>query len=167
VGDAEMVVSEYKKVTKAEDNQVCDLLESRLLWVKPASGWMKVNVDTALDRRAGKMGFGLIMRDHEGKFIAAKSIMRMGLWDSAASEALEAYFGVILGQEIGVQKMILEGDAKQIIDAIQEKDKQDSMIGHLIDDVRLSLENIPEWKVDHVYRETNRVAHGLAKLALK
>jgi hypothetical protein len=79
-------------VTKAEDNQVCDLLESRLLWVKPASGWLKVHVDAALDRGAGKMGFGLIMRDHEGKFVAAKSIMRMGLWDSAAAEALAAYF---------------------------------------------------------------------------
>jgi ribonuclease HI len=112
----------------------------------------EVNVDAALDRGAGKMGFGLIMRDHEGKLVAAKSIMRMGSWDSAAAEALAAYFGVILGQEIGVQKMILEGDAKQIIDAIQEKDRQDSMIGHLIDDVRLSLNNIPEWKVNHVFR---------------
>ena len=26
VGDAKMAVSEYKKATKAEDNQVCDLL---------------------------------------------------------------------------------------------------------------------------------------------
>jgi hypothetical protein len=98
-----------------------------------------------------------------------KSMMRIGLWDSAAAEALAlGSLLVILGQEIGVQKMILEGDAaKQIIDAIQEKDRQDSMIGHLIDDVRLSLNNIPECKVDHVHREANRVAHGLTKLALK
>jgi hypothetical protein len=56
-----------------------------------------VNVDAALDKKAGKMGF--TMCDHEGKFLAAKCVMRMGLWESLAAEAIAAYFGAVFGQE--------------------------------------------------------------------
>ena len=114
------------------------------------------------------MGFGLIMRDHEGKSVSAKRIMRMSLWESAAAEVLTAYFKVILGLENRCAKNDIEGDTKQIIGAIQEeKDKQDRMIGHLIDYVGLSLNNIPEWKINHVFREANKVTYQQAKLAFK
>ena len=83
----------------------------------------------------------------------------------AAAEATAAFFGVGFGQEKGVQQMILEGDAKQITDAIQDKGRNSSMIGHLID-VKLCLNALTRWQVNHVYREANRVAHGLAKLVL-
>lgn len=66
-----------------------------------------------------------------------------------------------------MQQLILEGDAKQVTEAIQAEDKNDSMIGHLIDDVRLGLNSIPRWQVHHVFPEANRVAHELAKQALK
>jgi ribonuclease HI len=128
---------------------------------------VKVNVDAAIDKGVGRMGFGIILRDHEGNFLAAKSATQMGLWDLEAVEALAAYLGVILGQEMGVQQLILEGDAKQIIDAIQAKDRNDSMIGHLIDDVRQCLRCITRWQVNHVFREANRVVYELAKMALK
>jgi hypothetical protein len=75
-------------------------MERSIPWVKvkPACGWAKVNVDAAIDKGAGRMGVGIILRDHEGNFIAAKSAMQMGLWDSASAEALTAYFGVLLGR---------------------------------------------------------------------
>ena len=41
------------------------------------------------------------------------------------------------------------------------------MIGHLIDNVKLSLNAFSKWRVNHVYHEANRVVHGLAKLALE
>ena len=66
-----------------------------------------------------------------------------------------------------MQQLILEGDAKHIIDAIRAKDGNDSMIGHLIDDVRQCLRGISRWQVNHVLRGANRVAHELAKLTLK
>jgi hypothetical protein len=100
-------MKDYKQATRAEEHKGRNLLERQTLWVKPACGWIKVNVDATLDKGTGKMGFGRIMRDHEGKFLAAKSITRMGSWDSIVAEAMAAYFGVIFSQEKGVQQMIL------------------------------------------------------------
>jgi ribonuclease HI len=142
-------------------------MERSALWVKPPSGWVKVNVDAAIDKGAGRKGFGIILRDHNGRFLAAKSATRVGLWDSKAVEATAAYLGVLLGQKMGVQQLILEGDAKRVIDAIRAQDENDSMIGHLIDDVRCCLRCIPRWQVNHVFQETNRVVHELARMALK
>jgi ribonuclease HI len=164
---AETAVHAYELATNAEEHKGAEQVERPVMWVKPDCDWAKVNVDAAIDKGSGRMGIGIILRDHDGNFLAAKSAMRMGLWDSAAAEALAAYLGVLFAQERGVQQLILEGDAKQIIDAIRAKDGNDSMIGHLIDDVRQSLRGISRWQVNHVLREANRVAHELAKLALK
>ena len=70
------------------------------------------------------MGFGILLRDHEGRFLAAKCIERVGLWDSSAAEALAVFYGAIFGKERGVQHIVIEEDAKQITDAIQEKGKE-------------------------------------------
>jgi ribonuclease HI len=164
---AEAALIEYEQATKHEERRDGALLECTAPWMKPDCGWAKVNVDAAFDKGGRKMGFGIIIRDQEGKFLAAKSAIRMGRWELAAAEALATYLGVLLGQEMGVQQMILEGDAKQVTEAIRAKEGNDSMIGHLINDVRQCLKNIPRWQVNHVFREANRVAHELAKHALK
>ncbi|XP_059436338.1 uncharacterized protein LOC132169298 [Corylus avellana] len=113
------------------------------------------------------MGFGLAMRDQEGIFLAAKCIRKRGLWDPVVAEALAFYHGTVFGREKGVQHIIIEGDANQITDAIHEKGLNNSKVGHLIDDVKLNLNKFSRWQVKNVHREGNRVAHGLARLALQ
>ncbi|XP_059456541.1 uncharacterized protein LOC132186577 [Corylus avellana] len=160
------ILRDYEKANAADDPVNRERLEHHSRWVKPDSGWVKVNVDAALDKKGGKMGFGLIMRDHEGQVIVAKNIMRLGTWKPAVAEVLAVYFGVISGQVQRVQQLIVEGVAKQITDAIQDEGQNHSLLGRLIDDVRLGLNAIPKLKVEHVNREANKVAHRLAKLAL-
>ncbi|XP_059454956.1 uncharacterized protein LOC132185163 [Corylus avellana] len=164
--DAEIAVQDYEKANAVEHKKILERREQPPRWGKPTRGWMKVNVDAALNKKEGKMGFGLVMRDHEGRVVVAKSIVRLGTWDSAAAEALAAYFGGISGHEQGVQQLILEGDAKQIIEAIKDEGQNLSLLGQLIEDVRIGLNAIPMWNVEHVHREANKVAHRLAKLAL-
>jgi hypothetical protein len=39
-------------------------------WFRPAEGWMKVNIDGALRKNSEKGGGGVVVRDHNGCFIA-------------------------------------------------------------------------------------------------
>ena len=110
-------------------------VDRQMKWAKPKEGWTKVNVDAALDKKCGRMGFGVIIRDDEGKVSAAKCVSRNGLWDSSAAEALAAYYGAVFCQERGVTQPILEGDAKQITDAIQANGRDASRFDQLVDDV--------------------------------
>ena len=75
--------------------------------------------------------------------------------------------GQFFGKERGVQHTVIEGYAKQIMDAIHEKGKSFNRIRHLVNDVKLCLSDFPKWQVNHVYREANRRAHILAKIKLQ
>jgi hypothetical protein len=63
----------------------------------------------SFDKKSERMGFGVIIRDDEGKVIAAKCVSRNGLWDSYTTEALATYYDAIFHQERGVTQLILEG----------------------------------------------------------
>jgi hypothetical protein len=43
-------------------------------WAAPPVGWWKVNWDFALDNTLHRMGFGVVVRDHEGKVLAARGV---------------------------------------------------------------------------------------------
>ncbi|XP_059462829.1 uncharacterized protein LOC132191757 [Corylus avellana] len=160
-------VYDYEKANQPEHQKNAFTTQRQVLWTKPEAGWIKVNVDAALNKKEGVMGFGLVMRDQEGTFLAAKCIRKRGLWESVVAEALALYHETVFGREKGVQHIVIKGDAKQITYAIHEKGLNTSMVGHLIGDVKLNLNIFPRWQVNHVHREGNRVAHGLARMALQ
>lgn len=99
-------------------------------------------------KKASRMGFCIIICDHEIKVLAMKCIMRMGSWESTVVEAMATYYGAIFYQERGVPHIILEGDANQITDAIQAKGRNTSIFDHLVDDVNLFLNVFPKWQVN-------------------
>lgn len=43
------------------------------LWIKPPAGWIKINVDTACNQRAGTVGLGCVIRDEYGSFHRPRS----------------------------------------------------------------------------------------------
>lgn len=62
--------------------------------------------------------------------------------------------------------MELEGDAKQIIDALKDVSRELSNWVRLMEDTRKLLLSMLAWKVSHVKREGKQVAHYLANEAL-
>jgi hypothetical protein len=54
-----------------------------------------------------------------------------------------------------------------IISAIQKQDASSSRYGHLVDDIRVVMSSFPLWQIGHVGRDSNHVAHSLAKAAIK
>ena len=54
-------------------------------------------------------------------------------WDVEASEAAAACYGVELALHLGYEKIVLEGDAWNVISAIRRKDKDCAPIHVLFD----------------------------------
>jgi ribonuclease HI len=148
-----------------EEGELQQKTENR--WKNPPEGWLKVNCDAALDKGKRRMGMGIILRDHEGKVRAAWSLSRPGLLDTTAAEATALFYGMKLCKELGVSNLVVEGDSKVVISAIQQHDASSSRFGHLIDDILMVLSSSPSWQMMHVRRDSNHAAHGLAKVALK
>jgi ribonuclease HI len=128
---------------------------------------MKINWDTGVDIKNGKVGLGVVIRDRQGRMWASRSRTVRGCLDPITGELLAALMVVHLCREMGIQNALFEGDAKVVVEAITSGDLDESSRGHLLEDIRVSLRGVPRWKLNFVRREGNKVAHQLAAWALR
>ena len=103
------------------------------------------------------MSLGMVVRDNMGRVVAAKCLMVLGHLDPAAAEALGAYHATLFSQEVGVNQLILEGDAQQVVIAVNSGVSQDFRYGQLVEDTRtiFFLRSFVKWECRHVCRQFN------------
>jgi ribonuclease HI len=135
-------------------------------WTKPPQGVVKVNWDAAVDINRKRIGFGVIVRNHDGDALAMISETMDLITDPVTAEALAARRAVEVSQTLGLRKIIMEGDALQIVQALRSTGGGRYSYGLIIEDMHQLLQRFSEFSVQHVRREANRAAHKLAKLAL-
>jgi hypothetical protein len=57
----------------------------------------------------------------------------------------------------------LEGDAKGVIAVVMSLEQSLCREGHLIEDIKATMQGLQQWKMEFVRREGNYAAHILAK----
>ena len=75
----------------------------------------KVNVDAARFMAQKAVGEGVIIRDHQGKFIAGlskKFHAPLGIIE-AEVKAFEA--GIVFAKEVGIRDLVVEGDSLNVV----------------------------------------------------
>lgn len=80
-------------------------------------------------------GSGVIMRKSMKSFVAARKVS-YGIRDPLILEAIAAREGLLFAKELGLQKVILEGDAKLVVDMFNRKIKTQTMITVILEDMR-------------------------------
>jgi ribonuclease HI len=81
------------------------------------------------------------------------------------TKALAAIFTLRFSIEVGLDRVCLEGDAKNVVDALNSIDANWSKISHIVEDAKILLQKFTSWEVTFVNCEANFGAHNLAKLA--
>jgi ribonuclease HI len=136
-------------------------------WQAPPEGIYKANWDAALNHQSGRIGIGTVIRDHEGKVKAAQCSVRKGNFEPSVAEALAAVQTLTLCKDLGLTKINLEGDAKNVVTALNLKEANWSKGGHIIADAQVLLQNFLFCEINYVSRVRNNAAHNLAKLAAR
>jgi ribonuclease HI len=132
-------------------------------WETPSHGWFKANWDATLGRNTGRLGVGIVIRDHHRELCAAKSWTRPGFLDPTAMEAMAAYMAIKMCTALGLQQIQLEGDAQKVVDAVNRLASIESQWGQLATDIISCLHNFQRWEMKYVSREANQGAYVLAK----
>jgi hypothetical protein len=57
--------------------------------------------------------------------------------------------GVVQCQSLGLHKIVLEEDAKVVLEALGKKAINSSRYGHLVEDIWVILNSFPHWQCDH------------------
>jgi ribonuclease HI len=96
-----------------------------------------------------------------------KCISKLGLVEPVAAETMAVFYGVSNCRDQGFQSLIVEGDAKQVVDAIQLRGWDASNFGQLVDDVLVIVDSFFNWQIQLVNQEANRAAHVLAQVAIQ
>ena len=81
-------------------------------------------------------------------------------------EALAASCALELAADIGLDNVIVEGDSLVVMQALKSKVVGLVAYGLLIRDAFSLVGNFSKVSYSHIKREGNKVAHGLAKLAV-
>lgn len=119
-----------------------------------------------MDKNNRKMGIGVIVRDSMGEVLATLSAPKEHIIALDIAEATAALSAITFIRELGLYKVVMEGDVLIVVQALMSFDKNWSCYDHLIEEARGLLNCMHTWKVNHVRQQLNCAAHHLANEAL-
>ena len=137
----------------------------RIKWDKPPVGWMKLNTDGSVCGSVGVAGCGGVIRDDCGNWILGFN-RRIGITNSFCAELWGLREGLIMCCNLNISSIIVELDAKAVIEALRNDQYVNNIIYPILDDCRLLSSRFSRIKFNHCFREGNRVANSLAKISL-
>jgi ribonuclease HI len=131
-------------------------------WLPPEEGWTKLNADGAL-AKDGSGGCGVVMRDHDGRFLTGASHFFHLISDPERAELLACKQALVLARAKGLSRVVLETDCLSAVAKIGGNDIDRSIHGPLVEEIKSMLEDFAGHSVRHVRRTGNKVAHILAR----
>ncbi|KAK6164302.1 hypothetical protein DH2020_001166 [Rehmannia glutinosa] len=134
-------------------------------WKRPPSMFFKCNVDASLNNGMNSTGVGMILRDDKGEFVVARVVTFPGLFEPKEAEAIGVREALSWIKLIGLQQVVVETNAKCVVDGISSVEYGESEFDGLLQECRFLLQGEPNISVAFVRRSGNRVAHELAKEA--
>ena len=84
----------------------------------------------------------------------------------AQVEALTARRAAAFALEVGITKVILEGDSETIVKELLEPTPSLALHGNLLQDVKSMQNSFNFISFTHVFRQGNNVAHAMARWAI-
>ncbi|KAK2656769.1 hypothetical protein Ddye_009821 [Dipteronia dyeriana] len=133
----------------------------------PPVGYFKINTDAALSFSDKIPGVGVVIQDSGGLVMACLCGNARGFYEPQIAEAKAILRGFRLALETGLYTAILESDALSVVNLIKAKEIPSSDVSVVIHDILDLFENVGVFSCDFAPRLANKVAHGLAKIALR
>ena len=136
-----------------------------VIWQAPSNGLHKANWDAAVISQSDHMGIGIVIRDQDGRVKVAQCSFCMSTFDPTMVEAMAAVRALSYYNEVALDKICLECDAKNVVDTLNSMEDNCSKIGHIVSNAKVLPQKFTHWKVKFVRRDANGAAHSLVKLA--
>lgn len=154
----------YEAITTATSDQK-ETNEAQLKWSKPPEGFLKLNVDASIDSTNGKMGFGCVIRDEHGKFVAARGIQWNGVFSPREAEATAIREALSWIKSLSLDKVYIETDSLQVVNSLNSF-LGESSFHVILNDIKNVLCDFSHVFLSFVKRSANGVAHAIARQAV-
>ena len=128
-----------------------------------SKNFYKVNTNGGTNKARQCPGIRVVIRDYRGQLMAALSSMIPNLFEVEVVEALALRREIILADEIGIRRIILESDAEKVVRAFKSDHEDLSDLSLIIDDCKAFAINFLSFDCCFVRRSSNQCAHVFAK----
>lgn len=118
VQEAHCSLLEWKEVRKQDNVPRSRVQPHNSGWKKQEVGLKKCNVDAGLFPEDGKVGYGCVVRDDTGRFVAGMQGLLIGLFSPSVAEAMGIREALSWLKRSGIDQVVLESDALGVINAI-------------------------------------------------
>ncbi|KAM1913203.1 hypothetical protein ACFX14_001169 [Malus domestica] len=136
-------------------------------WEKPAFGILKVNTDTSWCKTTLRTGVGWVCRDFAGLLHGAGGSGVELCHSLAAGEAAAIRTALMACIDYGYDNVVIESDAKVIIQMIRHELDHDFSIECILGDIEVLAHRLRSVSFSYVPRESNAAAHSVAKFVFK
>ena len=137
------------------------MIIKQVKWERLERGWLKLNTDGSWNATLGKAAGGGLIRDDMGNWVIGFS-RQLGNVNTFAAEIWVLQDGLMLIHQMKLPAIIIELDAKALVDALKNPRYGNSVISPLFDDWKVLISQIPHVRINHVFREANKCADRLA-----
>jgi ribonuclease HI len=134
-----------------------------LSWIPPPPGTLKLNIDGSRISSSGHIAAGGLLRNCHGDWIGGFSA-NLGTGEILIAELWSLYYGLKLALQLNCSKIQVESDSSLVVNLVKGQWEDTHPLHGLISDCkRLWLDN---WgcSINHIYRECNNAADGLARM---
>ncbi|WVZ54075.1 hypothetical protein U9M48_004939 [Paspalum notatum var. saurae] len=124
-----------------------------LKWQPPPAGSYKINCDGSYLSNSGLGGWGCIVRDHDGAFLAVEAGALTGLSSALHAETVACMKGLELAAFLGMQNVLIETDAKILKTALTSQEYDLSALGVLFKEIKSRMLSEFESRVSLYYED--------------
>ena len=138
-----------------------------LHWHRPLDQWHKCHTDGAFSATTKCGATAAVIRDHDGKFVAAEATWHEKGSDPLLMEAIACRDGIWLAQRVHSWKICLETDCQELSNLWATIDVQRSAVNLILRDIKDLSRSFDEFKFVFAPRSCNKVAHQCARQVSK
>ena len=135
-------------------------------WQVPEAGVIKINVDGAF-KENGDVSIGVVIRNSTGSVLLTAWRVISNAANAEEVELLACREGVLLAAEWSPSPSILESDCLSAVNLLRKPSDQRSSSTFIVQETTEAARGLPSFRVHHIKREQNGVAHELAQLAIR
>ena len=163
-----------KTLTEWRQAQQCKVMTQKSLempdsmpihWNKLPYNWTKLDVDAAIFNNGSSTGLGCFLHDHEGTFLAARSVNKQIHLEPREAEALSVREALHWIRIQYLSNVIVEMDSLLVFQAITSSGRANSPFDLLVQDCIELAQQVANLKFNFVKRTSNSAAHYVAKAA--
>ena len=139
---------------------------TRQRWTRPNARQVKINVDGSFHSDVCAGAAGVVARDYEDRFIAARSLYMQNIASATAAEAIAMREGLALANNLGCINIVAESDSTDVIEACTGANSWWGEASATFADCIDLASLIRTVSFRYCPREANEVAHELGPFCL-